>query len=221
LLKIVQLGSLLACLNIKSAYICFHVIVFFLFRNMHLKTLAAMQWADDHLDREFLYSSGDDDFMINLGHLQNIVDKYQRIVTQNTWPEFPVICTYHTLISAKPYRNKTGTFRKWAIGEDEYKWPYYPKCCLGGFYTMSVNVAGQLQEIARTTPALHVDDVWITGILRQKLGMPDEMVITPEEKIAHHFIGYRNKASQNKIDFMKKEWTNIFDEFKIKSMCSC
>ena len=188
---------------------------------MPLKTLAAMQWADDHLDREFLYSSGDDDFMINLGHLQNLVDKYRRIVTQNTWPEFPVICTYQTFISAKPYRDKTGIHKKWAIGEDEYKWPYYPKCCLGGFYTMSVSVAGQLQEIAMTTPALHVDDVWITGILREKLGMPDEMVITPEEKIAHHFIGYRNKPSQNKIDFMKKEWTNIFDEFKIKSMCSC
>lgn len=186
-----------------------------------MKTLAGMQWAIENLPREYFYSSGDDDFMINLGRLQEIVDEGRHNVTEYKWPEFPIICTYRTIQLAQPYRNKTGMYKKWYISEEEYKWPYYPKSCLGGFYTTRISTVAQLFDVSIRTPHLSVDDVWITGILREKLGMPDGMVISPNNTIAHHFLGYKRKRNDIKRGFMKNEWAKIKNEFRTKEICTC
>nr|CAB3262597.1 uncharacterized protein LOC100180747 [Phallusia mammillata] len=159
------------------------------YKYVPLKTMAGMQWAVDNLPSNHYYSSGDDDVMVVVERLKNIMDFYINITEFEDWAEFPIICTYRTMEFARPYRNSTGRYKQWYIAESEYKWPFYPRGCFGGFYSTSIRVVKQLLAAARTTPYLRVDDVWITGVLRVKLGMPDNMVIEPPEKIAFHGVG--------------------------------
>lgn len=148
-----------------------------------------MQWASENLPKTYFYSSGDDDFTVDVGKLYEALENARKIVEEEGWPMYPILCTYRTVKSSEPYRNETGPYKKWFISHKEYMWPYYPRFCLGGFYTTSVDVISQLHEMARKERYLRVDDVWITGILRQKMGMPGGMIISPNATIAVHGVG--------------------------------
>ncbi|CAK8693035.1 beta-1,3-galactosyltransferase 5-like [Clavelina lepadiformis] len=148
------------------------------YRNISLKTLAGMQWTSQNLPEDFLYSSADDDFLIHVGKVQEVVDVYASEVEKESWPEYPIICMYKVVRESKPIRNKSS---KYFVSKEEYKWPDYPQYCLGGMYSTSVSVVRQLFQVSLQLTPLRMDDVWITGILRQQINMPNEMVIFPQE----------------------------------------
>ena len=179
-------------------------------RYVALKTLASMQWASENLPPSFYFSSGDDDFFVRVDRLFSVIEEARRNVTRFRWPTFPMICTYRLLKVNEPYRKRDGTSRKWYISEEEYKWPYYPRSCLGGHYSTSVDVVKQLFQIAETTPYLRVDDVWITGVLRTKLGMPDEMVVLRRYQVVLHGVGHTAQEilDYNSIRRKKTTWAS-------------
>ena len=96
------------------------------------------------------------------------------------------------------------------ISEKDYKWTQYPSYCLGGMYTTSVNVARQLYEISRTRSLLNTDDVLITGIWRNILGMPDSMVIQTNPKFVEHMDYHFNKLSnEGSMKVVLNKWSSI------------
>ena len=183
-----------------------------------MKTLAGMKWASNNLQDNDFYTSGDDDMIVNLGQLQENIDKYAEEKSNNKWPEYPLICTYELWKrDNSPSRDEKN---KNYISYKEYKWTEWPKFCFGGMYTTSVSVIKQLYEISKTRTPLRTDDVWITGILRNILGMPSSMVVFPEPPIAQHkaFIYRGNKDPTKKfLSF----WKIIFRKFSFKTMCKC
>ncbi|CAK8674734.1 unnamed protein product [Clavelina lepadiformis] len=189
------------------------------YEHIGLKTLAGMQWASDNLPSDFLYSSVDDDFMVNLGKLQKRVDESINDVNDFQLPMFPIICGFKKGINEKPVRQQG---RKWSVSLDTYIWPDYPQYCHGGLYTTSIEVVKKLFNISRKERTFHLDDVWITGILRNKLGMSDSMLVKSEYETGIHYSGYHGKARPSVRDFMKEEWENIFKLFNTtKTFCKC
>ncbi|CAK8692943.1 unnamed protein product [Clavelina lepadiformis] len=179
------------------------------YQNVGLKTLSGMQWTLDKLPRQYFYSSGDDDMMIDLVKIKDAVDKNNAIVSEEKWPEFPIICTYETREPGYPIRDKK---HKNFISVQEYRWPNWPKFCLGGFYTTSVRVIRQLWEASLTSKRINTDDVFITGILRHKIGMPDEMVVPGISQTCQHMNGF----IENRFKTM---WSERKKKFENKSIC--
>nr|XP_002130357.1 beta-1,3-galactosyltransferase brn-like isoform X1 [Ciona intestinalis]XP_018672691.1 beta-1,3-galactosyltransferase brn-like isoform X1 [Ciona intestinalis]XP_026695955.1 beta-1,3-galactosyltransferase brn-like isoform X1 [Ciona intestinalis] len=164
------------------------------YRDIAAKTLAGMHWASKYLNRTDFYSSVDDDFMIDMTNLHRTVEYYINKTITKDWPEFPIICGFILGQSELPIRN---TRSKWRMEKNKYKWPSYPPYCHGGLYTTSVNVIQQLYKESQTMELFTLDDVWITGILRRRIGMPDEMVLRPERYYGSHEPGADEKT---KID---------------------
>ena len=177
-----------------------------------------MQWASDNFSDKDFYTSADDDMMFDLVGLANLIFWFQEKKSRQNWPEFPIICSYKTRVDDWPDRK---TNDKWYIPYVEYKWPYWPDYCLGGAYTTSVRVVRDLWKASLDVEPLRMDDVYITGILREKIGMPRQFVQKLDVPVAKHYTGFGNIARQPKNSFMKNEWDALKSTFKNATICQC
>jgi len=178
-----------------------------------------MYWASTNLPQDYFYSTADDDFMINVGLLKENIDENIGRMDLEGWKEFPILCGFVYGEKELPVREEN---RKWYLPVSIYKWKSFPQYCHGGLYTISVKITAQLYEESRLLQPLSLDDVWITGILRNRLGMPDDMVIKISPPPGIHFDGYVGKDTDSKRVFMQKDWNNIFDKFKnTMAICTC
>ncbi|XP_076816992.1 beta-1,3-galactosyltransferase 5-like isoform X1 [Clavelina lepadiformis] len=161
------------------------------YHNIGFKTLAGMKWASENLPSNYYYSTSDDDMWIDMLKVKELIDHYRGVVVEKEWPEFPIICTYKWWNgSLQPIRTPTD---KNYVSKEQYPWPYWPAFCFGGMYTTSVSVIKQLWELSAFSKTYYnADDVWITGLLRHRLGMPNEMMIRPDQVVAKHYHGFEN-----------------------------
>ncbi|XP_076816629.1 beta-1,3-galactosyltransferase 5-like isoform X2 [Clavelina lepadiformis] len=187
------------------------------YRNIPFKTLAGMQWSSENLPENYLYSSADDDVLIDFEMVQKVVDaNYGRKAKKQIWQEYPIICMYKVVRESKPIRNKSS---KYFVSKEEYKWPDYPQYCLGGMYSTSVSVVRQLFQVSLQQTPLRMDDVWITGILRQQINMPNEMVIFPKEPTV-------KRLSTSGENFAENDSGNVWENTlrqrtSLKKICLC
>ncbi|CAK8694327.1 unnamed protein product [Clavelina lepadiformis] len=159
------------------------------YRNMPIKVTSAMQWAAENLPADYFYASTDDDFVVNFGNLVDFLEyeiKLKMFLSRKTDPSItrelvreksPIYCVYYFDKVKGPNRDNSS---KWYVSKEEYSLERYPPYCGGGFYIMSIAMAKDLYDISRVTKILPMDDVWITGILRQKLGQGDDNVVKAE-----------------------------------------
>ena len=61
-------------------------------RNIARKTLSGMQWASENLPSSYLYSSADDDMMIDVATLDDVIMKTTN--TTSRLPYFPFVCIF-------------------------------------------------------------------------------------------------------------------------------
>ena len=193
----------------------------FIFSNIAVKTLAGMQWAIENLRGDSLYSSADDDFLIRTHGLAESVDENLISKSKYGWPEFPFICGFKKGEGEEPVREGDPEFSKWAVSTDAYKWPAFPVYCHGGLYTSSVRVIHQIFVLSRQEPTLRLDDVWLTGILRWKMGMPDAMVIAPKHKTGYHLETYKKDFGNYAVNSVREIMESIFRAFEADSLCRC
>ena len=152
-----------------------------------------MQWAIEKLPSNFFFTKIDDDVLVDVYAFKMAVDENLAMLEDpaNGWPQFPIICTY----SRRPryghvVRNRNN---KNYVPHKMYRWPGYPSFCRGPMYTTRMDTVTDLYKEAFHSPMLHtVEDAWVTGILRQRLGMPDEMLVSLRQRVAHHFDSFKN-----------------------------
>ena len=191
------------------------------FSNIAVKTLAGMQWAFENLPEDFLYSSCDDDFLVDTYGLAKSIDENLILKSKHRWPEFPFICGFKRGEGEEPVREKDSEFAKWAISTDIYKWPSFPVYCHGGLYTTSVRVIQQIFSLSQQEPTIRLDDVWLTGVLRWKMGMPDTMVVVPKRQTGYHLETYKIDFGSF-VFFSTKELMNFISRaFEENSVCKC
>jgi len=142
-----------------------------------LKVLAGMQWATMILPSNYLYSSMDDDIAVHVSntfrYLKNSISLQNFTKTQST-DEVPIICMYSYQDKDKPSRNPSS---KWYTPYTSWKDNFWPVYCRGGMYVMSLKMVKDLFVVSRAMPLLSMDDVWITGIMRKKLGKGDGNIL--------------------------------------------
>nr|CAB3224822.1 beta-1,3-galactosyltransferase 5-like [Phallusia mammillata] len=189
------------------------------YKNIAFKTLIGMRWAVENLPRNYYYASADDDFLVNIAKMQETIDSYRDFMVKNGTNIFPIICMFDGRDKAKPFRDKIS---KWYISMEEYRWPEYPKFCMGGMYVTSLAMVRDLWEISQLHRPMRVDDVWITGILRKKLGVPADFVTLLSDPVAHHYLGFKVKADlTSQGTMMQDEWTKLLALAENKTVCTC
>ena len=183
---------------------------------MPIKVASAMQWASSNLTPDDFYASSDDDFVVDFvsifGYLEYQV-KLQKFNEERNGlhrpkdeirASMPIFCVYYLDKKRGPNRDNTS---KWFINETEYSLNRYPPYCGGGFYMMPVSMATDLYTVSRTTKVLAMDDVWVTGVLRQKLGRGDDNVV----KVEWPLTNQRNEDKSNVL------WKHLWGDYgKIK-----
>lgn len=127
-----------------------------------------LHWSSSHpcLKSKYVFKQ-DDDIVVDYFHLMHFLLKnhYERL--QNNKTEY--------LLAGLVY-NGTGPIRdpsKWFVPTEEYSASYYPAYLSGWLWVTTQYTARSLISAAdRSTPIFWVDDVWITGILREMKNIP-------------------------------------------------
>ena len=171
-----------------------------------------MEWAVGNFPDDRFYTSCDDDIMIDLAGLIDVVRWHKNKAENENWNNFFIICSYKTRLSDKPDRRSSSIYY---LSVKEYKWKYFPDFCLGGAYTTNIKVIRQLWDASREVKPLRMDDVWITGILRERIGMPRQYVRNLEVPVATHHYGFYNVAKET----IQENWSNLQEKFKHLRFC--
>ena len=182
------------------------------------KTLGGMKWASENLNGNYLYSSGDDDVIVDIAELVKAIKWHTGMVSKGGWVHYPILCSLGTRIGDVPHRVASS---KYYTSFKDYKWPFFPDFCLGGAYATSVEVAGLLWKASKGETPMKMDDVWITGVLRGKIGMPRQYIRMFSPPIAKHYWGFKAAVGQNRREFMQGEWARVIKKYRSLSVCWC
>lgn len=188
-----------------------------------------MQWASDNLNPEDIYSSVDDDILINLIELLESIKFSFARMAEHSWGEFPIICGFVKGVGEKPVRDFDGIYGKYAITKADYKWHVFPDYCHGGLYTTSVSIVKQLYEVSRNCDILRLDDVWLTGIIREMIGMPADLILDKPNNYKSHYVDIENSMISDNIKGLRKGrpfvevWDDMFKNITQSSneYCVC
>lgn len=126
------------------------------YRNLTYKHVMGLKWIVDNCDENSYIMKMDDDIVINLYEILNVI-KHRNINNS---------IAGHVLENMKPKREPAN---KWFVTEDEFAPNFYPKFVSGWLYVTTYSVALKLLEnLQFTSKYFWIDDVFITGILREK-----------------------------------------------------
>ncbi|CAL1529720.1 unnamed protein product [Lymnaea stagnalis] len=128
------------------------------------KVFDGVTWVLRHKETAEYLMKVDDDTIVNVGHL--VQELAAGII--NSTQILGAICTNAAVIR--------DSADKWAVSILDYPFPTYPTYAFGGGYVMSVSAASLLVETrAKTFDWIHLEDVYITGMLAVKAGLSHVM----------------------------------------------
>ncbi|XP_026694410.2 lactosylceramide 1,3-N-acetyl-beta-D-glucosaminyltransferase A-like [Ciona intestinalis] len=178
------------------------------------KVLAGMQWASMNMPPQSLYNSMDDDVMLNLPKLVEYFNDLIRPENDDASgkrpcsEDLPLVCVYSYQPKDKPARDPKS---KWYMPLELFPNETWPMYCRGGLYTAPVEMVTKLYEASRRTDHLYLDDVWITGFMRRKLGKGDWNIMPAprSERIDEELIKEASIIAPVDEALMQHLWGNI------------
>ncbi|XP_046443670.1 uncharacterized protein LOC124193748 [Daphnia pulex] len=127
------------------------------YRNLTLKSIAVLNWVRQHCAKVDLVFKVDDDVYVNVHNLVNFVrSNYQ---SNNKLFGYPLLQTVPVRYKGKHY-----------ISIEEYPWVNYPYYVQGPAYFMHASVVIPLLAASQTIPFNPFEDVFLTGMCREKAG---------------------------------------------------
>ncbi|XP_077970604.1 uncharacterized protein LOC120328290 [Styela clava] len=178
-----------------------------------IKVLSTFRWIlEQELNVKFVTMT-DDDCLVNLPRMQYFIDAN---VTTDPDYQKKVYCGLKLLHDGKPHREET----KWALTIEQYSGDYFPTFCHGGLWTLSPRLMKGIYCLSEITDFsdFFLEDVLLTGILREKLNFKDtnikQMVErrTPRNEVMLFHVGndkkYKSSGSRmlSEWKIMKKRW---------------
>ncbi|KAH8282782.1 hypothetical protein KR054_009777 [Drosophila jambulina] len=128
------------------------------YNNLTLKTMSSLEWAHLHCRRARYVLKTDDDMFVNIPKLLTFLAKLKSNRT-----------IYGRLADFwKPVRNK---WSKYYISFAQYSENLFPTFTTGPAYLLTGDIVGDLLNVSLTTPFLKLEDVFITGIVADKLAI--------------------------------------------------
>lgn len=139
------------------------------YANLTLKHLFAFKWAHVHYPTTEFVVKADDDIVINFKEIFSLVDKkyppsndpFASRVGYKMFAGF-------VFTKMKVIRDESS---KWCATHEEYPVGLYPDFCSGwGYITTMETIESVLREVSTISRGFWIDDVFVTGILRQAAG---------------------------------------------------
>ena len=109
---------------------------------------------------------------------------------------------------------------KYYVTREEYAGDAWPRSCNGGFYASRVDTIGQIWRQAGREKPVRMDDVWVTGVLRRKRGIPDSCVVDMKADTLHLW-GYRGGEEPAYEGFLERQWVKFSREIRKRPHCFC
>lgn len=140
------------------------------YRNLTYKHVMGLRWAaTECADASFVVKMDDDtvfDSMFVYNYLGDLIDQQTDTTTGGGSEQF---LAGYTLSDKKPIRNAAN---KWYVSPDEFPGALYPNYLSGWFYITNPLTARRLVIASQRNSFMWIDDVWVTGVLREPLGIP-------------------------------------------------
>ncbi|XP_052830188.1 beta-1,3-galactosyltransferase 1-like [Octopus bimaculoides] len=133
------------------------------YRNLNSKAMAALLWIATNCHNISYIMKTDDDILVDifqvvkhLRYLQQYKYAREKFILCNAWDGMPIV------------RDKRS---KWYVSREEYSNNLYDVYCSGSAYILSPDMPVRLLKIALKVPRFWVDDVYVTGMLVNALGI--------------------------------------------------
>ncbi|CAH1786097.1 unnamed protein product [Owenia fusiformis] len=174
------------------------------YRNLTLKVLQGLKWATDFCKNVTYILNTDDDVFVNIPSLLILIKKLQ----SNGEQQNGLFCS--VWVNTRPIRNPNS---KWYVTKTQFEPNKYPDYCSGMAVLYTKNAAFAIYRASLTVPFFWVDDVYITGVLAAKAGIPHTHIklgienwnFWPMKSDPKKFIAIELK----KIQGMLEIWQNI------------
>ncbi|XP_063390029.1 beta-1,3-galactosyltransferase 5-like [Cydia fagiglandana] len=132
------------------------------YRNMTYKHVMGLKWVSHHCPTAKYILKTDDDVVVNSHALRQFLAR-----ELSPWGAKGLI-TCQVLEHALVQRSHRS---KWRVSPAEYKPHYYPTYCAGWAILYSQDVVPRLLKTAQSTPYFWIDDVHVTGVVAQQIGV--------------------------------------------------
>ncbi|XP_050300506.1 beta-1,3-galactosyltransferase 5 [Anthonomus grandis grandis] len=132
------------------------------YRNLTYKHVMGLKWASTYCPKAKYVIKMDDDTVVNMYKLKTILSTLKRIAKRD-------FIAGYKLLKMKPIREPAN---KWYVTENEYASSFYPTFVSGWFYITNPQTAKKLSTLANYEKYFWIDDVFVTGILSNKLNTP-------------------------------------------------
>lgn len=137
------------------------------YHNLPYKTIAGFLWSANlpEANKPRYIVKLDDDIRVDTTALVSIMEeKYPEPISPN-------INTLHCVVlkNMRPTRSSESVNSKFAVSAAEYVRDKYPEYCNGWLYVLHPDMAERIAVAASTTPFLFVDDIFVTGLARERV----------------------------------------------------
>ncbi|KAG4069028.1 hypothetical protein HA402_008339 [Bradysia odoriphaga] len=126
------------------------------YKNLTYKHLMGYKWVMSFCSNAKLVLKTDDDVFVDIFQLVEVI--LVELVNSNN----AYACL--NMRGNKPIRSQDNV---WHVSEEIYPGEEYPDFCSGSVYLMKTQVAAKIFAVSNQTKFLWIDDVYVTGILRE------------------------------------------------------
>lgn len=127
------------------------------YANLAIKSVMMVRWVAEHCVNAKFVLKIDDDMLFNVWGLWAELQTTLRNFTKTMWGMLA--------LRWAPNRNSAS---KWYLPVREYKWNTLPPFLTGPAYLFTRDCAPLLYTISLTVPYIHLEDVFLTGMVAQK-----------------------------------------------------
>ncbi|XP_043598943.1 beta-1,3-galactosyltransferase 5 [Bombus pyrosoma] len=186
------------------------------YKNLTLKHLMGLRWASSNCRSTFLIKT-DNDIVLNVFEMLELLQK--KTIKENA-------ISGYVLRKMKPIRTSNN---KWFVTDEDFSDDVYPDFLSGWFYITNLKVAQLLVRASEKFKNFFwIDDVFITGILREECGIKiEELNSLYASDYRYLECCIRGRKRKLKCEFIagpdggKKELHIKFKEFSEYCQSSC
>jgi len=142
------------------------------YNNLTLKTMAAFDWMLTYCPKTEYLLKTDDDMFIQVKRLMAMIRGLS--LNKEAGSTQQEIIVGNVASGWVPVRNPKS---KYFISEEQYSESSYPAFVTGPSYLVSKQAVTRLYEAALEHPFLHLEDVFLTGIIAEQVGVPRRLAV--------------------------------------------
>jgi len=131
------------------------------YMNLTLKSMSMLRWTQQFCHGVKLLLKADDDMFIRIDNLLGYYEDNKASLSRKIFGDL--------IVGAKPVRDKSS---KWFLKPEEFNGTVYPTYTSGTAYVISGDLIANLTAAASRDPGPYIpwEDVYITGVLAQRVG---------------------------------------------------